>query len=126
MRFFKKSVRGLSLFEIIISMVIFALVIVGIVNVFIVSRSYISRGRSRASGVELGRVFLEPLTVYINESSWDQGTNLLSENPSRIGEVVTINGIEYTPEYNVTNLTPSTGRDLRKVKVKISWNETSP
>jgi Tfp pilus assembly protein PilV len=117
----KRSFAGLSMLEIIISMMILALVLVGLINVFVVSRGYMSHGRSRTSASQLATVFLDPLQNEVNQSSWDTPGNLLNVS-TRIGTPVDIDGVIYTPTYEVTN--ESAGGFLRRVRVNITWNET--
>ncbi len=108
--------------EILISMIILALLLVGLANVFVASGGYMAHSRSRISSSQLGTVFMEPLQNEVRQSDWD---NLSSNNLSvsiRNGSTVNLNGVDYFPSYNITN--ESTGTALRRVQVKIRWNET--
>ncbi len=121
----RRNLAGISLLEIIVSLMILALVLVGFSNVFVVSRGYMAHSRSRISASQLGTVFLEPLNNAVNQSNWDQAGNSLSVK-TVVGSPVTIGGVTYTPSYvinNTTNLDPNT--TLRRVLVNITWNESS-
>jgi len=107
--------------EIIISMMILGLVLVGLINVFVVSRGYMAHSRYRVSASQLSRVFLDPLQNEVNQSTWDNASNKLTPNTTT-GAPVVIDGVSYTPNYEITNET-SPGSTLRKVKVNITWNE---
>ena len=116
----RRNLAGISLLEIIVSLMILALVLVGFSNVFVVSRGYMAHSRSRVSASQLGTVFLEPLNNAVNQSNWDQAGNPLSAQ-TVVRAPVTISGVAYTPSYVIDNITSTT---LRRVKVDISWNET--
>lgn len=116
--------KGISLVEIVVSMVILSLVLVGLVNVFILSKSYIVHSRSRVSAGELGRYFLDPLQMDVRQDTW--GANNLTAGGNPVFEqTIDINGVRYTPSYEISNQTTD-GATLRRVKVEISWNETQP
>ncbi len=121
----KRNSAGLSMLEIIISVMILALVLVGLINVFVVSRGYMSHGRSRISASQLATVFLDPLQNEVRETDWDCATtNNLSVRPPFNGTAVPLDGVIYTPNYTITNDTSPAGTSLRKVTVNITWNET--
>jgi Tfp pilus assembly protein PilV len=118
-----KYSSGISMLEIIISMMILALVLVGLINVFVVSRGYMAHGRSRISASQLATVFLDPLQNEVNQTSWNTSANLLNVTTvDRVGTAVPIDGVYYTPTYNVTDQSSDTA--LRRVTVNITWNET--
>ncbi|MCX5708101.1 MAG: hypothetical protein NTY14_03865 [Candidatus Omnitrophica bacterium] len=117
-----KHSSGISMLEIIISMMILALVLVGLINVFVVSRGYMAHSRSRTSAGQLATVFMDPLQNEVNQSSWDTPGNLLNAS-NRAGSPVVIDGVTYTPTYEITNETTG-GSTLRRVRVNITWNET--
>ena len=108
--------------EIIISMMILALVLVGLVNVFVVSRGYMAHGRFRTSASQLATVFLDPLQNEVRQNDWDNNAtnNLSVRNVTRPS--VTIDGVAYTPTYEITN--ESAGTALRRVRINVTWNET--
>ncbi|MFC1675292.1 PilW family protein [Candidatus Omnitrophota bacterium] len=110
--------RGLTLLEIIISMVILALVMTGLANIFISSKGYILRSRRRMAGGELGRFFVDPLQMDVRQDLWNQ-TCLGGNNPSCPSEAV-INNVNYTANYNIT---PVDSLELHRVIVDINWSE---
>ena len=112
--------RGFSLIEIIVASLILALTMAGLVNIFVSGKRYILHSRARMAGGELGKFFLDPLQTDVREDQW--GTNCLSANVSCPG-ASTVNYIAYTPTYSITRDTPIA--NINKVKVVISWNETS-
>lgn len=109
--------QGLTLIEILVSTLILALVLAGLVNVFTSSRNYIVHYRKLSISSELGKNFLNPLEMDINQSTW--GSNCLSAGINCPSDV-TIDGTNYRPEYEFMDF----GNELRKVKLTIHWNET--
>jgi len=109
--------RGLTLIEIIISVLILSLVMTGIANIFISSKKHLIHTRSRIQAAELGRVFLAPLQKDVRQDLW--GSNCLSTGAGCPGQQ-TIQSIAYTPDYQISDVA---GTTLRKVKVTISWDE---
>ena len=118
----RRHSSGISMLEIIISMMILALVLVGLVNVFVVSRGYMAHGRFRTSASQLATVFLDPLQNEVRQNDWDNNAtnNLSVRNVTRPS--VTIDGVAYTPTYEITN--ESAGTALRRVRINVTWNET--
>ena len=64
--------KGLSLVEILVSLVIMGLVMVGLVNIFISGKRWTLHSRSRITAGELGRYFLDPLQMDVRQDTWDQ------------------------------------------------------
>jgi Tfp pilus assembly protein PilW len=112
---------GISMLEIVISMMILALVLVGLINVFVVSRGYMAHSRFRTSASQLATVFMDPLQNDVRQNDWNETTNNLSVNTTT-GDKVIIDGVAYTPTYTVTD--ESAGTALRRVVVNVTWNET--
>jgi len=111
---------GISLLEILVSMIILALVLVGLANVFVMSKGYIIHSRSRISAGELSKQFLDPLQTYVNQETWETG-NMLSQDGNPPGATVNINNVDFTSHYDVSAGPP--GTELRKVTVNITWDE---
>ena len=111
--------KAMSLLEIIISMVILSLTLAGFTNIFFSGKTYLLSARSRMAGGEVGKYFLDPLAMQVRADQW-QGGNCLGggtcDNSSRI-----INNINYTPDYNITNLTANP--NIRKVILTLNWTE---
>lgn len=122
--------NGLTLLEIIISMVILALVITGLVNVFVASKRLIQHSRYRTEGGAIGKKFIDPLQAYIRQDTWG-GSNCFNtndpNNPASMANCpaipasYTMDNTIYTPQYYISNLSS----DLKKVKAKIAWNESA-
>jgi Tfp pilus assembly protein PilW len=117
--------KGISLVEIVVSMVILSLVLIGLVNVFVLSKSYIVHSRSRVSAGELGRYFLDPLQMDVRQDTWNANNLTAGASPAALEQSIEINGVEYTPDYEISDQNTE-GATLRRVKVEISWNETQP
>jgi Tfp pilus assembly protein PilV len=117
-----KYSSGISMLEIIISMMILALVLVGLINVFVVSRGYMAHGRFRTSASQLATVFMDPLQNEVRQSDWNCATTNNLSVGEKPGNAVTIDGVTYTPTYNITD--ESAGTALRRVRVNVTWNET--
>ena len=119
----KKNNSGISMVEIIVSMVILALVMVGLVNVFVVGKTYTRGTGLRVSGGELGRFLLDPLQSDVREDQW---FNTSSQYNLSIGTHTpapqTINNVTYAYSYNVTDV-PFGSTTVRKVVMRINWTE---
>lgn len=116
--------HGVSLLEVLISMVILSLVIVGLANVIVLSKNYLLHARTSTIATELARHFLDPLQEYVRQDTWDKTfmNNLSVTESDSPGDALNVSGKSYTPYYNITNL--SSLPSLRKVKLTIKWNET--
>ncbi len=118
----KNNKSGISLLEIVISMMLLSLVLIGLANVFVASGGYMKHSRSRISASQLSSVFVEPLQNEVRQSDWDGGSNNLSVGV-RNEAVVNIGGVDYSPTYNITNMGMGANA-LRRVQIRIRWNET--
>lgn len=125
--------KGLTLLEILISALILAIVMVGLANIFVAGRRFVVQPRSKIQAAELGRQFLAPLQMFVRQDTWDQvGNNLTipsgQNSTSFSGGNMTLNNILYNATYNVSRVFNPAGSDtgLRRVNVRISWNETTP
>lgn len=112
--------KGLTLLEILVSIMILSLVVTGLTHVFIAGKRHILRSRSRISAVELGRLFLDTLQMDVRNDTWT--TTCLGGNSSACPATQTINNITYAPNYTISDIN---GTTLRKVKVNITWNESA-
>lgn len=111
--------KGLSLLEILIASILLALVMIGMANLFIVGKRYVLHSRSRMSGGELGKLFLDPLQMQVHQGNWN--SNCLGSGNCTAGSQ-TLDGIQYNATYTITNVTNAT----RRVAVNITWNENPP
>ena len=64
------SRKGLTLLEIIVATAILALVIAGLANIFIAGKRYILHSRTKMTGGELGRYFLDEMQMQVREDTW--------------------------------------------------------
>ncbi len=136
--------KALTLAEIIISTVILSIVMLGLTNLFVSSKRYIALARARMTGGELGRVFIDPLQMYVRQDTWDDAGNALYDggagvitycdsDPSTDENAVcssmavserTFDRREYIANYNITSNDFSGNTDtMRKVRTTINWNE---
>jgi Tfp pilus assembly protein PilV len=116
-----RNSAGISLLEVLVSMVLLALIMLGLASVYVAGRGYMVHNRARTSAGELATVFLEPLQNFVRQSDWDNsGSNNLSVNT--YSNATTVNGILYNSSFVMTN--DPAGTTLRRVKVNITWNET--
>ncbi|MCM8795780.1 MAG: type II secretion system GspH family protein [Candidatus Omnitrophica bacterium] len=113
--------KGLTLLEILVSVLILALVMTALANIFVTAKRYILHSRLRMAGGELGRLFLDPLQQDVRQDQW--GNNCLSANVNCPG-AQTIDNTTYTPNYTITKNSPLT--NLNEVSVTVSWNEPAP
>jgi len=114
--------KGLTLLEIIVSVLILALVMTGIANIFLAGKRHLGHTRSKIQAAELGRLFVAPLQKDVRQDKW--GSNCLSAGSGCPG-AQTIGSITYTPTYAISDVNVGVGSTLplRKVKVTIKWNE---
>jgi len=134
--------RSTTLFEVIVSTVIFALVMAGMVSVFVASKRNVAHAHLRMTSSEIAKLFLEPLQLAVRQDTWDTaanglrlvGTNYITycdsnilhtQNPAcpAIATQRKVNNIDYTAQYEVAQVS---GTNLRSAKVKVSWTEFSP
>jgi prepilin-type N-terminal cleavage/methylation domain-containing protein len=129
--------KGLTLLEIIVSTLLLAIVMAGLTNIFLSGKRYLLHSRSRMSGGELGKLFLDPLQMYIRQDTWNQVGNALNtqvsycddngshpQNPAcpQNASSRTLAPITYSVEYNTT--TPDAAHpNIRRVVANITWNE---
>jgi Tfp pilus assembly protein PilW len=121
----RKKKTGISLVEILVSMVLLSLVMIGLVNVFITSKRLLIRGQAKITALEMSRLFVDPLNNQVRQDTWNQAGNDLRLGV-RSGTSQIINGINYTSTYNVTDVPCPLSVNLRRVKVDMRWNDTTP
>ena len=133
--------RSFTLVEIMVTTVILSLVMWGILGIFIAGKRQIMHSRGRITASEMGKLFLDPLQMAVNQTTWDNTTsNALSvgttycdsdgnhtQNPlaGLCPSVISVDSVNYTARYDVDNVNV-TGTNLRRVKVKANWTEFSP
>jgi len=134
--------RSTTLFEVVISAVIFALVMAGMAGVFVAGKRQVIHSRERMTSSEMGKYFLEPFQFAVRQDTWDTASNALrlvggnyitycdsdgthTQNPAcpSVADLRKVNNVEYTAKYNVSKVS---GVELRRVKAQVSWTEFSP
>lgn len=121
--------RALTLLENLISLIIVMLIVWIIAKAYFVGKALIIFNRPKMTAAELARYYLSPLQMQVRQDQWD--TNCLGTlNGSLCGAPPTfpdpelqpeeVGLITYTPVYTISQVP---GTTLRKVKVKISWDE---
>ncbi|MCU0652149.1 MAG: prepilin-type N-terminal cleavage/methylation domain-containing protein [Candidatus Omnitrophica bacterium] len=138
--------KGVSLLEILVSVVILAIGVGGLGGIFVASKNYIQHSKSRIAGGELGKLFLSPLQMAVREDTWDTSENAINigttwcdsvaghtQNPalaSLPADARKLNNIPYTAQYEASDfqLDPINNPNikLRKVITTISWTEIKP
>ena len=116
---------GLSLLEIMISVLILAITLASLANVFVSGKRYILHARSRIRAAEMGKFFLEPLQMQVNQGAW--ATNPLGQasgTPLSAGPGFTLDTIPYSGNYTISSVPNNTA--LRKVVLTVSWTENAP
>ena len=92
-------------------MTILALVVTGIANVFVAAKKYIQHSRSRMTGGELGKKFLDPIQAYVRQDTW-------SSNPLGTDSIDDIAKMEgYSADYTTGSLTGEP--NIKRVTVSI-------
>ncbi|MCM8789683.1 MAG: prepilin-type N-terminal cleavage/methylation domain-containing protein [Candidatus Omnitrophica bacterium] len=122
--------KGVTLMEIIVSLIILSIVIGGLANVIILGKRFVLHSRSRMAGGELGRVFMDPRQMEVRWDDWQKSANCLG-SVGAVGcpsGVVNIggptSGINYTPTWNITLLDPANpSTSMRRVSVTLTWGE---
>jgi Tfp pilus assembly protein PilV len=120
-----RDLSGLTLLELLISLLLLALVMTGLSNVFVVARSYMAHSRSRVAAGQFGKYLMSPLQSEVRQDTFDGGG--LQINSSRTaGSNMFLDGITYNATFNISNVTAGfpAGGLLRKVNLTVRWNET--
>jgi len=120
--------KGLTLLEIIISIIIFSLVVLGLTNVFVAGKRYIQHNRLRMGGGELGKYFFDPVQNTVREDIWSTtsplgtGDNSTLETNAMLGGIFYSVNYEILPDYFDSN-SNSQIPNLTKVRSQITWEE---
>jgi prepilin-type N-terminal cleavage/methylation domain-containing protein len=118
--------KGLTLMEIIVSVVILALVVTGLINIFIAGRRHILHTRLRMTATELGRYFLDPLQMQVRQDTWNDLANCLGTGNCPNQTAGPAEGLDRNFTANYTANVSYLGTNLTKIRANITWNETSP
>lgn len=113
--------------EVLVAAFIMAMVMVNLAGIFIAGKRLILHTRSRRTGGELGKYFLDPLQMQVRQDEWNktgENANCLGASrncPNRTAGTAEGLDRDYTATYDVSLDNPIT--NLNKVKVTITWNE---
>jgi prepilin-type N-terminal cleavage/methylation domain-containing protein len=107
--------RGVTLLEIIVSLVILSLVMLGIVNIVIVAKQYLTHTRLKLVSSQLGKQAIDDSSINFTDVD-SAATNFMLDNTNY--------GVKYTMS-DVTNTGNAVSGPVRKVIVNITWNETN-
>lgn len=116
--------KALTLIELLVSVLILALMAAGMGSLFFSGKKWVLHSRASMAGGELGKYFLDPLQMEVNQSTWDTscvGANICP--PASVNPTQTLDNINYNATYNSS---PVTGTTLRRVRVTINWTERAP
>ncbi len=136
---FLMNQAGISLTEIIVSLVLFSLTMASVISLLAVTRSQTASGRDRLEGAELCKYFADELQKQVRADTWGENSNLLSDGDYRslnvpaalgYGGYTAVNGLDepnankldYYPVFEVSENAVGVST-LRKAKVKICWEE---
>lgn len=108
--------KAMSLVELIVSLVILSLTMVGLINLILAGRQYITHSRLRMTASELGKTFLDPKRMLVNQSTWSSNCLGLGSCPSE-----TDSSGKYTATYTINRNSPIAG--VNRVRVNITWPE---
>jgi prepilin-type N-terminal cleavage/methylation domain-containing protein len=111
---------GLTLVEILVSMLIFALIMGGLANLFFATKRLTFHQRYRLVASELGRFYLDFLHKDVRQDEW--GSNCLGSGAGCSGDEV-VDGMTYSPTFVFNDLL---GGRVRKIRLTINWTEPFP
>ena len=129
----QRGKSGFTLLEIMVALVILTSAASGLFASFVAAQRYVSRSRNRLRAVNAGRMVLEDLRVYVNQSNWDdEATNLLAcpGGTYPCDKTYTLPPAEFpaTPPWNwsaiyTVSQIDVAGIQMRQVTVNIQWDE---
>lgn len=121
--------KALTLLENLISLIIILLLVLIIMKVFFWGREMLIFNRPKLTAAEMAKYYLGPLHMQVRQDQWNENC-LGTMNASLCGsrpdfpdpelQPEEVGLITYTPEYTISEVD---GTTLRKVKVKVLWNE---
>lgn len=120
--------RAVTLVEIIVALVILSLVMAGMANLFVSSRRWAGHAGSRLAGSGLAGHFLSIPNLTVSADVWD--SNCIGSNIGCEERTYTLGPVDYTANYSVSlsvnNASGAAIGSLRKLMVRISWDEPAP
>lgn len=125
-----RRIKGFTLVEVIIAMVILSMTVAGLLSVFLSAHRFVGRAKRRLFAVNYARSLAESLRNEVRQDKWDcniddAGCGGLGLTTNLLGDWTTpINfnegGITYSRRYKVESVGTS---DYRKVSIKVTWQE---
>jgi len=137
--------NGLTLFEILVSIIILAMLVTGLTQVFLAAKKFAIHSRSRMAAAQMSKVFLDYLQMHVNATTWDTSSSDLNTTDTlRIPTDPTVlrycdsdaghtqqSGCPSAAERTLDNIiynanyTIISEFNLRRVTLRMSWNETA-
>jgi prepilin-type N-terminal cleavage/methylation domain-containing protein len=116
--------KAFTLLEILIATFILSVVMLGLISVFMSGKRLMRLNRSRVTAGELGKIFLDPFQLQVNNQTWGTSNNWLWQQSRNDLVIGTAYGVDqnYTGNYTI-NIAGLIG-NLTRVKVDITWNDT--
>ena len=121
----KLNRKGITLVEVVISLLIILIGASGIFASFIAAQNYVMRAKRRIAAVNVARQKFEELKPFVRQDTWAQSTNELyagvgSTQPYICGTVWFNSTWNGTLNYTVTN--PDVA-SFRNVSMTLNWTE---
>ena len=117
------GIRGFTLVEVIVSMVILALLASGLFGTMVASRSLIARSKTRLTAVQIAQREIENKRQFVRADTWDLNNSSNPLNPT--GCWSAWDNTTYNPYHVRYRVESVTGMDCRRVTVEVRWNETT-
>jgi len=116
----RRKELGLTLIELIVSVVILALTLGGMVNLFGSAKRWIEDSQSRMTMAEVAKNVMGPLQMQVREDQWSVGGNCLSAGACP-ATTITVQSKLYNVTYTITNDAPIA--NVNRVETTITWDE---
>ncbi|GEM_PF-1352728 len=122
----KSRQAGFTLIEVIIASLLVSTVMAMLLAAFISANRWVSPEYNSAHYV--ARQQLERLSEQVRQDWWnvsatdpERRLNAAYNPPDRPAETITLDGVTYTRNYTVSNISAN-GRDYRKAAVAVQWD----
>ena len=120
--------KGLTLLEIIVSILIFSVVVLGLANTFVAAKRYIQHNRLRMGGGELGKYFFEPMQNTVRQDIWTTTSPLGTGSNATLETTASLGGVAYTANYTINtdyfgNASNTQIPNLTRVQTQVVWQE---
>jgi len=129
--------KGLTLLEILVSVILLAMMITGLTGVFISARRFAIHSRSRMAAAQMSKTFLDYLYMHVRQDTWGTSSSDLRNTTAalrycddEVGHTQqndcpseaerTLDNVIYKANYTIVDKF-----NLRKVALRVTWNETA-